>query len=111
MSGDKYYTVNPLLILFKDGERVACHIHPAKGYTHEHYGMLVCDIVRNVAHAFEVPEARVWEWVDKERAHPTTPIDFSERAMRDLPHLYKRPSYAFEKSGTSSRFVAQRQAN
>ena len=67
---------NPLLIMFADerGE-VVCHIHPSEHCpTHETYGLLIADLVRHVARAFKVGEEAVWEWVDKERGHPTTPI-------------------------------------
>lgn len=38
------------------------------------YGLIVCDIVRNVAKAFDVPENKIWYWVEKERAQPTSGI-------------------------------------
>lgn len=65
---------NPLVIMFKspDGE-VVCHLH-TEGYTHEHYGLLICDLVRHAAAAFKVSENQVWNWVDKERYGPTTAI-------------------------------------
>ena len=50
--------------LFKDVE----------GYGYQHFGLLVVDLVRHVAAAFDVAEDDVWEWVDKERRHPTSPI-------------------------------------
>jgi hypothetical protein len=54
---------------------VVCHIHPSEHCpTHETYGLLIADLVRHVARAFKVGEGEVWEWVDKERHHPTTPI-------------------------------------
>src|SRR5437764_11662621 len=67
---------NPLLIMFADqrGE-VVCHLHPSEHCpTHESYGLLIADLVRHVARAFKVSEDDVWEWVDKERHHPTTKI-------------------------------------
>jgi hypothetical protein len=67
---------NPLVIMFADerGE-VVCHLHPSERCpTHETYGLLVADLVRHVARAFGVGEEDVWEWVDKERHHPTTKI-------------------------------------
>jgi len=67
---------NPLVIMFADpnGE-VVCHIHPSERCpTHETYGLLIADLVRHVARAFDVSEADVWEWVDKERHYPTTKI-------------------------------------
>jgi hypothetical protein len=67
---------NPLVIMFADerGE-VICHIDPSEHCpTHETYGLLIADLVRHVARAFNVSEEAVWEWVDKERGHPTSPI-------------------------------------
>ena len=67
---------NPLVIMFADerGE-VICHIHPSEHCpTHETYGLLIADLVRHVSRAFKVSEEAVWEWVDKERGHPTSPI-------------------------------------
>jgi hypothetical protein len=34
---------------------------------------MIADIVRHVANAFKVSENDVWEWVDKERYHQTSP--------------------------------------
>ena len=65
---------NPLVIVFEDGKKIVCRIHPSKGATHREYGMLICDLVRHVARAFQVEDEDVWEWVDKERRHPTTEI-------------------------------------
>ena len=67
---------NPLVIMFADerGE-VVCHLHPSERCpTHETYGLLVADLVRHVARAFDVGDEDVWEWVDKERHHPATKI-------------------------------------
>jgi hypothetical protein len=66
---------DPLVVMFRqdDGELV-CHIHPAEGIDHRHYGIAICDLVRHVARAFRVKEAEVWEWVDKERRRPTSEI-------------------------------------
>lgn len=41
---------------------------------YEHYGLIVCDLVRHVAAAFKVDEDDVWTWVDRERHHHTTDI-------------------------------------
>ncbi len=66
---------NPLVIMFEAPDNnVVCHIHPRPGLTHQHYGLLICDLVRHVARSFSVEEAQVWEWVDKERHHATTDI-------------------------------------
>lgn len=67
---------NPLVIMFEgSGGEVICHIHPSKNANlHQHYGLIVCDLVRHVARAFKVDEKEVWEWVDKERRNPTTEV-------------------------------------
>ena len=51
------------------------HLHPSERCpTYETYGLLDADLVRHVARAFDVGEEDVWQWVDKERHHPTTKI-------------------------------------
>jgi hypothetical protein len=65
---------NPIIVMFLQDKKVTCHIHKPPDYTYEHYGLLICDLVRHVAHAFKVDEDDVWEWVDKERSHPTTDL-------------------------------------
>ena len=65
----------PLVVMFEADGGVVCHIHPSKtASSHQHYGILICDLVRHVARAFEVEERDVWEWVDKERRRPTSEI-------------------------------------
>jgi hypothetical protein len=65
----------PLVIMFEADGGIICHIHPSeKAKSHEHYGLLICDLVRHVARAFKVDEADVWKWVDKERNSPTTDV-------------------------------------
>ncbi len=70
--------VDPKIIVFEripsDGKMVTA-IHAAEGDTYKCYGTMICDIVRHVARAFEVPEEAVWEWVDKERDHQTSNIE------------------------------------
>jgi hypothetical protein len=65
---------DPLVVMFQQDGQLICHIHPAKGVDHRHYGVAICDLVRHVARAFKVEEAEVWEWVDKERRSPTSDI-------------------------------------
>jgi hypothetical protein len=66
---------NPLVVMFIGPDKsVVTHIHPASGYTHRSYGLLIADLVQHVARAYKVPEGAVWEWVDKERANPTTTV-------------------------------------
>jgi hypothetical protein len=66
----------PLIIMFEDGAgSIKCHLYPSKkGNSHREYGILICDLVRHVARAFDVTEEEVWEYVDKERDRPTTAI-------------------------------------
>jgi hypothetical protein len=64
----------PLLLMFEEDGQTICHIHPTEGYDHRQYGLLICDLVRHMACAFDVAEDEVWEWVDKERHNPTTEI-------------------------------------
>ncbi len=64
----------PYLITYTDGHGVTCRIHPPPGYTYKEYGLLVCDLVRHVARAFNVDDNAVWKWVDRERRNPTTDV-------------------------------------
>ncbi len=64
----------PLVIMFKQDDRVICHIHPDTQSSYQSYGLLICDLARHVARAYKVEEADVWKWVDMERNHPTTEI-------------------------------------
>jgi len=65
---------SPLVIVYQTEGGMITRLYPPNDYTHQHYGMLVADIVRHVAAAYRVPEDDVWEWVDKERYRPTTRI-------------------------------------
>jgi len=64
---------NPLIIVYEDDKKIVTHIHSV-GYTYAEYGIVITDIVRHVANAFKVHENDVWEWVDKERYHQTSPV-------------------------------------
>jgi hypothetical protein len=63
----------PLIIVFENDGKVQTHLYPGEG-GYKAYGILVADIVRHVASAFKVHENDVWEWVDKERYHQTSPV-------------------------------------
>ncbi len=65
---------NPLIVVFQnDDGKIQTHLYPGKrGF--EQYGILIADVVRHVANAFKVSENDVWEWVEKERYRPTSPI-------------------------------------
>jgi hypothetical protein len=63
---------DPLIIVFEIDGAIQTRLYTGdRGY--EQYGILIADLVRHVSNAFKVPENDVWEWVDKERHHPTSP--------------------------------------
>ena len=71
----------PLVIMYADGERVACRIHPDPAMDHRHYGLLVADLVRHIAGAYGVDEDEVWEFIDRERRAPTAPALVPEKVQ------------------------------
>lgn len=76
MSDTPYIVHKPLLIVFEDdGGKQVTEMRPSETYGYQAYGLIICDVVRHAARAFGVPEAAVWEWVDKERVKPTGGID------------------------------------
>jgi hypothetical protein len=76
MAKELFRVEQPLIIMFEEGAgSIKCHLYPSKSSkSHREYGMLICDLVRHVARAFDVAEEEVWEFVDKERDRPTTSI-------------------------------------
>ncbi|MGD0892060.1 MAG: hypothetical protein ABR923_11035 [Terracidiphilus sp.] len=62
----------PLIIVFENEEEVQTHLYPGER-SYQQYGILVADLVRHAANAFKVHENHIWEWVDKERYHQTSP--------------------------------------
>jgi hypothetical protein len=67
----------PWAIMFEEEGtgNVLCHLNPSGTCSdYRGYGLLVCDLVRHVAKRFNVEEAQVWEWVDKERSKHTTEV-------------------------------------
>ena len=64
----------PLVIMFQAPDKnVITHLHPGNT-SYQEYGLLIVDLVRHVANAFNVEADSVWKWVDKERHHHTTNI-------------------------------------
>ena len=61
-----------------DGKILVMLRQPEPNWGPPHFGLVICDIARHVAAAFNVHEDEVWEWVDKERAHHTTDISKME---------------------------------
>jgi hypothetical protein len=72
----KIEIANPLIIVYQQNgeDDLTYRFHAQPGYGHEHYGIMICDLVRHIAASFKVDEERVWEWVDKERFQPTDEI-------------------------------------
>jgi len=65
---------DPLIIVFENDGTIQTRLYPGeRGY--EQYGILIADLVRHVSNAFKVSEDDVWDWVDKERHHPTSPVE------------------------------------
>lgn len=69
------FLADPLIIVYRNADRhVVTHLHHGEGDTYQGFGLLIYDLVRHVAQAFHVTDDEVWEWVLKERHHPTTDI-------------------------------------
>lgn len=64
---------DPYIIVFQNDDYVQTRLYPGS-WGYKEYGILIADLVRHVANAFHVDEAEVWEWVDKERDKPTSPV-------------------------------------
>ena len=64
---------NPHVIVFENDGQVQTRLYPGD-WGFKEYGILIADLVRHVANAFQVHESQVWEWVDKERDKPTSPV-------------------------------------
>ena len=62
----------PLIVMFEQDGHLTCHLWPQHDHTHEHFGIMIADLVRHTARAFKVAEEDVWELVDKERHKQTT---------------------------------------
>jgi hypothetical protein len=65
----------PLVIMFEHESKILCHLYPRENDTYEHYGLLICDLIRHTAKCFHVNEDNVFEWVEREMNFPTTTID------------------------------------
>jgi hypothetical protein len=65
---------NPYIIVCgaDDGMGTKVQILPPPDFDFRHYGLLVADVIRNVAATFNVPEQAVFDWVKKEMKKPTT---------------------------------------
>lgn len=70
-----YVIDKPLLVMFMGSDQdVICHIHDVDGINHEVWGMMISNVVRQVAKTFNVPEEDVWQWVDLERKEKLVPV-------------------------------------
>lgn len=65
----------PLVVIYpSDDGKLNTMIMPRAEDTHEHFGLLIYDLVRHTARCFQVTEDEVWAWVKRERSKPTTDI-------------------------------------
>ncbi len=64
---------SPLIIVFENDGEIQTHLYPGE-LTYKEYAVHIAALVRHVAKAFKVLENDVWEAVDEERDHPTTPV-------------------------------------
>lgn len=78
---------NPLIIVHQpDGpgssvRTLICN-DERKPLTYQQFGLVICDVVRHVARAFEVADIAVYEWVRKEFENPTTEVETLYRSPR-----------------------------
>jgi hypothetical protein len=73
MTDEQKSVIDPLIIMYTNpaDNKLTTQLHFPEGWGHEHYGLIVCDLVRHIANYFRVEEDAVWEWVDRERHHHT----------------------------------------
>jgi hypothetical protein len=73
---DRLQVDRPLVVMYRqdNGGGIVCQIWPGETDGHEAYGLIIADLVRHVAKAFDVDEDDVWAWVDRERRKPTTTL-------------------------------------
>jgi hypothetical protein len=57
----RFKVANPIVIMYEDKDKIICVISPDKKYDLEAYGMIISDLVQNVALAFDVREHDVWK--------------------------------------------------
>jgi hypothetical protein len=63
---------NPYLVAYPlENGNLETRLLPPEGFTHLHYAVLICGLVRHVSQYFSVPEAAVWEIIENERRNPT----------------------------------------
>lgn len=66
----------PYVIIYEGEENnVACELHAPKDFTHQHYGLLIADLIRHVANHYKVDEDEILDWIKREIYTPTTKID------------------------------------
>ncbi len=70
-----FFISKPLMLMFEQAGSVICHIHPRPTDDYRDYALLICDLARHVARAFDVDEKAVWGWMDMERRNPTAEIE------------------------------------
>ena len=81
----------PIVLFLEYGDGTTSFLIPRPS-RHEEYGLMACDLVRNLARAFEVDEKRMWEWIEIERRKRTTLIATGDLAERHPPLPNERAS-------------------
>jgi hypothetical protein len=77
----------PKIIMYEDPNgTLITQIHPAAQDSPATYGLYVCDIVRHAARMYQVHEASIWEWVEREKRKATTTITGGIKTNGDTKH-------------------------
>lgn len=69
--------INPWVIVHQPGglgSPIETILGEPPNANHKQYGLLIADLIRHVAKAYDIDEANVFEWVQKEMDNPTSPI-------------------------------------
>lgn len=68
---EKIVVEQPQILYFLHEGKPVCHVWPQDGETHEHFGLMIADIISAVATHFGVERSDVMEWIQKEIDKPT----------------------------------------
>ena len=73
---DLQHIHDPLIVIYRPEEGgEAITLIMKSDLSHRHFGLLVADLIRHIAAAYQVREEDVVEWVNREMNHPTTKIE------------------------------------
>lgn len=69
-------TPHTAILCYRDGKKMVTVLgREDASWGPEFFALLICDIARHVARAFEVAENYVWDRIDMERVNPTTDVE------------------------------------